>query len=226
MIRLVTGTIEVRKERIFQIIRENPGKGFNQLWQISQNRGKNGICARMTFKKIIEEGVIDGRIVKTEEGKQRHQYYISEGSIKNDKEYEVKLRNNLKRMTETIDFLESKNNIRKLSSFEKMAITGICYEILGKLALDATMANALVKGTGGKHNMFYKIAKQIKELQYNMIYDLMFYEDGTGDPPEFCYMFHEIIEHDLKANIHKYFKFVSKKNLKIWKEKLTPLLEK
>jgi len=224
LIRLVTDPIEVRKERIFQIIRENPGKGFNQLWQISQKRGKNGICARMTFKKIIEELVIDGRIVKIKEGKQRHQYFISEGRLKNDKEFEVKIRINLKQMTETIDFL--KNNIHKLSSFEKMAITGICYEVLGKFALDATMADALVKGTGGKHNLFYNLSKQIKELQYQMIYDLMFVEDGTGDPPEFCNMFHEIIEHGLKANIHKYFKFISKKNSKIWEEKLTPILKK
>ena len=218
MSRLPEGEIEVRIEEVYQMIRNNPGKGFNRLDRLCKP-----ICARQTLKKILYELEEKKRILKIKTGTQNYEFYINEGRFKVDKEYESILKAGLKDAKETLDFL--KKNIYKLSDFEKMAFTGICYNLLSSIALNATRADVIAKGEGRKHLIFHNLIEQSRKLQYQMIHDLMLTEDGTGDPPEFCNLFFENYARKRDKNDENYLKFVSRKNVTKYLENvMLPLL--
>ncbi len=220
MIRLVTDPIEVRKERIFQIIRENPGKGFNQLWEITKKRGKNGICARMTFKKIIEDLETEERIEKIKDGKQRYQYLVLEGDIAIDKNYSDSLKKRLELIKKTHGFLLE--NITKVEQLEKEAIMEICFNTITEIILDAQTRDVIIKNTDGpKHDNFKNILINANKFRDEMIHDSMLIYDGTGGMgiPDFYNYFQEGYHRRNKKLFIQLLKQIPKNHLKIWSDR-------
>jgi len=99
--RLPEGEIGVRIEKVYEMIRNNPGKGFNSL-----AKDCTQICARQTLKKILQELEDKKRIYKNKIGTQSYEYYITDERFEADKEYETLIKFGLKDAKETLEFIQ------------------------------------------------------------------------------------------------------------------------
>lgn len=212
MIRLVTDPIEVRKERIFQIIRENQGKGFNYLG------GKcRKICARMTFKKIIDELIIEERIEKIKVGKQSCQFLVLQGDVAIDKNYADSLKKKLELIEKAHHFLLE--NVYKMETLEKETIMEICFNEITEIILDAQTRNVIVNNTEGpKHDVFKNISTKANKFRDEMIYNSMLIDDpeGKSSTPMFYVYFDESVHRRNNKLFSKLLKQIPKNHRKIW----------
>jgi len=203
---------ENRQERIVRIIQENPGLGFNELNKICSE-----ICSRQTLHNEIKRLIEEGEIWESPHGKQGKRLYPFGGQTMSDNIHANTLELKLQIQKSSWDILSK--SLYKMGSFEKMAVMNMLYNNLNSLALQTMYFDTIVAGTGGDHDLYQRVLEKINNFREQMIRTTMFFEDGTGDPPEFMRLFFEYFERQRKKNNIKLSSYISSsKHRKIWKK--------
>ena len=112
--------------------------GFNQLFLLCE---KKKICARQTFKKIIDRYVKEKKIEIIREGKQGFQYFFNGPTLKADKEELEEIRFHFDFVKAAFEAIMQYEH--KMEDYEKMAITTIAYQQLEGIIIRVTTLDVI-----------------------------------------------------------------------------------
>lgn len=211
MSRLPYGELEHKEEQIFKIIQENEGKGFNQLFNLCQ-----GICARQTFKKIIDRFVKDKQLEKSQLGKQSFQYFVMDKFLENEKEIEVGLKYKLNLLN--VSFNVFVKNIKKINDTAKIGFLGTLYYSSEDLAYRAELHDLYSQIHQKRHSIFKNILDEAKEFRQKILKECLLLSEGKDKPPRFVIQFNNLFSSNIDKNIEKYLKKIPKKYINLWLE--------
>lgn len=211
MSRLPEGMIEEKEEQIFKIIQENEGKGFNQLFNLCKD-----ICARQTFKKIIDKFVEEGQLDKKQYGKQGLQYFVMDKFLEDEKIVESTLKEKLNFLK--LSFKVFSKNIKKLSDTAKIGFLGTLYYTSDEIVYRSEMHYLYLEMKNQKHHIFKDILSEAREFRKKTIKECLLLSKDKDKPPRFVVRFNNLFSENTEKNLKKYINKIPKKYIKLWLE--------
>jgi len=207
--RLLEGKLEEKEEQIFQIIQENEGKGFNQLFNLCTH-----ICARQTFKKIIDRFVESKQLEKSPSGKQSFQYFVMDKFLEDEKEIEHNLKHKLKFVNMSFDVFST--NIKKISDTAKIGFLGTMYYSSEDIIYRAEMHSLHCEIQYKRNSIFKNILDEAKEFRRKILKECLLLSKGKDKPPKFVIRFNNLFSDNMEKNLEKYSKKIPKKYINLW----------
>jgi len=207
--RLPEGKLEEKEEQVFQIIQENEGKGFNQLFNLCKH-----ICARQTFKKIIDKFVEGKQLEKSQSSKQGFQYFVMDKFLEDEKEIEHYLKYKLNFVN--VSFKVFSKNIKKISDTAKIGFLGTLYYSSEDIVYRAEIHDLHYQIQYKRHSIFKNILDEAKEFRRKILKECLLLSKGKDKPPRFVIRFNNSFSENNEKNFKKYLIKVPKKYISLW----------